>query len=210
MPAMTERPFAPACERNQGPILQVLQRHLQGDERVLEIASGTGQHALHFTAALPRLRWQCTDLPDRLAGIDQWLSDGDPHRLPSPRPLDALAGEWPQQTYDAVYTANSFHIMPWGGGLAVFAALPALLVQGGRLIVYGPFRVGGEFVSPSDAQFDASLQARDPAMGLRDLEQVADLAERVGLQLLEHVAMPANNHCLVWTMAAADGNAHHQ
>jgi len=200
-PADPVRPFAPACERNQAPILDVLRRHLGGGERVLEIASGTGQHALHFTQQLPELRWQCSDLPDRLAGIRQWLADGDGRRLPAPLPLDALEGQWPPGRFDAVFTANSFHIMPWAGVQGVFRRIAEVLEPDGSLIVYGPFRVGGDFVAESDARFDDSLRQRDPDMGLRDLERVDELARASGLGLVEHCPMPANNHCLVWRFA---------
>ena len=196
------RPFAPACERNREPILEVLRAHLPARVDVFEIASGTGQHAVHFASRWPELRWQCSDVPERLDGIQAWLSEGDSQQLPAPRPLDALRGPWPRQTYDAVFTANSFHIMPWAGVEAVFEGLTGLLKAQGWLVVYGAFRVNGQFVSASGAEFDANLQARDRAMGLRDLEAVDALASRAGLVRRAHHAMPANNHCLVWQREA--------
>lgn len=196
------RPFAPACERNRGPILEVLREHLPARVEVFEIASGTGQHAVHFASRWPELRWQCSDLPERLPGIQAWLAEGNPQQLPAPLPLDALHGPWPARTYDAVFTANSFHIMPWAGVEAVFKALTERLKPRGQLIVYGPFRLKGRFVSASDAEFDASLQARDESMGLRDLEAVDALATRAGLVRRARHAMPANNHCVVWQREA--------
>lgn len=194
------RPFAPACERNRDPILQVLREHLPAQPHVFEIASGTGQHAVHFTANWPGLRWQCSDLPERLPGVESWLRQGDRAQLPVPLELDALGGRWPSKRFDAVFTANSFHIMPWAGVQATFEAVPDLLKRGGQLIVYGPFRINGEFVADSDVRFDADLRARDAKMGLRELGAVEALAAAAGLVRRAQHAMPANNQCVVWQL----------
>ena len=193
-----ERPHAPACARNREPIAKVLAQHLQGDESVLEIGSGTGEHAVFFAQRFPSLNWQCSDLPERLPGIAAWLAET---RLPPPVPLDAIGGPWPQQTFDAVFTANSLHIMPWQAVEALFAGLPNVLAPGARLIVYGPFKYGDAFTSASNADFDASLRARGQGHGIRDFEAVDALAQQAGLQLVEDHTMPANNQCIVWRKA---------
>ncbi|MDR7068778.1 cyclopropane fatty-acyl-phospholipid synthase-like methyltransferase [Pseudoxanthomonas japonensis] len=193
----TDKPFAPSCERNQGPILEVLQRHLGDTRRVLEVGSGTGQHAVHFAAAMPWLAWQCSDRADNLPGIAQWLDDA---ALPNPRQAIELDvdGSWPRNTFDAVFTANSLHIMGWPQVEAFFAGVGAVLELGGLLTVYGPFNYGGEFTSDSNRAFEQWLKDRDPVSGIRDFEAVDALARGIGLVLIEDNAMPANNRCVVW------------
>lgn len=197
MQLMTEKPFAPSCERNQGPILDVLQRHLGDTRRVLEVGSGTGQHAVHFAAAMPWLTWQTSDRADNLPGITAWLDDMALPNTPLTIELD-VDGPWPDATFDAVFTANSLHIMGWPQVEAFFAGVGQVLAKGGLLIVYGPFNYGGEFTSDSNRTFEQWLKDRDAASGIRDLEAVDALARRIGLLLLEDNAMPANNRGLVW------------
>jgi SAM-dependent methyltransferase len=192
-----QKPFSPACERNRAPILQVLQRHLPLARRVLEIGSGTGQHAVYFAAAMPWLCWQCSDRAEHLAGIAQWLDEAALANTPRPWPLD-VSGRWPEASFDAIYTANTLHIMGWDAVQALFAGIGNTLQTGGHVIVYGPFNDGGRYSSESNRQFDQSLKARDPRSGIRDFEAVDALARSVGLVLQEDVAMPANNRCLVW------------
>ncbi|CAN7542512.1 DUF938 domain-containing protein [Pseudoxanthomonas sp. LjRoot143] len=194
---MTEKPFAPSCERNRGPILEVLQRHLSETRRLLEVGSGTGQHAVHFAAAMPWLTWQTSDRADNLPGITAWLDD---MALPNTPPTIELNvdGPWPDATFEAVFTANSLHIMGWPQVEAFFAGVGQVLAKGGLLIVYGPFNYGGEFTSDSNRAFEQWLKDRDAASGIRDFEAVDALARRIGLVLLEDNAMPANNRCLVW------------
>ncbi len=196
------KPFSAACERNRGPILEVLRAELAGDERVLEIGSGTGQHAVHFAAAMPGLLWQCTDRAEALDGIRAWLQEARLPNTPPPRELDVRRGPWPAPV-DVVYTANTLHIMDWTAVQALFAALPAVLRPGGRLIVYGPFKCHGAHTAESNAAFDASLRARDPSMGVRDREAVEALAAAAGLERVAVHAMPANNQCLVWRRTGA-------
>ena len=190
-----QRPHAPACARNREPIAAVLDEHLNGDESVLEIGSGTGEHAAFFAQRFPKLQWQCSDLPERLPGIAAWLAET---RLPPPIPLDAIGGPWPQRQFDAVFTANSLHIMPWEAVKALFAGLPAVLDGGTRVIVYGPFKYDGQYTSASNADFDASLRARGQGHGIREFADVDALAQRAGLVLVNDHAMPANNQCIVW------------
>lgn len=193
----TEKPFAPSCERNQEPILDVLQRHLGDTRRVIEVGSGTGQHAVHFAAAMPWLSWQSSDRADNLPGIALWLDDAALANTPRALELD-VDGPWPDARFDAVFTANSLHIMGWPQVEAFFAGVGQVLDQHGLLVVYGPFNYGGEFTSDSNRAFEQWLKDRDPASGIRDFEAVDALARRIGLVLLEDNAMPANNRCLVW------------
>lgn len=197
---MTDRPYAPSCDRNREPILQVLRRHFADRRHVLEIGSGTGQHAVHFAAALPQLVWQCSERPEHLPGIAQWLAAAALPNTPPALALDVQAGPWPAAGYDAVFTANTLHIMGWPAVQAFFAGVGRLLTDSerGTLAVYGPFNYGGTFSSDSNREFDAWLKARDAASGIRDAEAVAALAQAQGLALQEDVAMPANNRCLVW------------
>jgi len=191
------RPFAPSCDRNQGPILEVLQRHLAEARRVLEIGSGTGQHAVHFAAAMPWLTWQSSDRADNLPGIAAWVDEAALPNTPPAVELD-VDRRWPAARFDAVFTANSLHIMGWPQVEAFFAGVGGILEQNGLLIVYGPFNYGGDFTSDSNRAFEQWLKARDPASGIRDFEAVDALARAIGLALVEDNAMPANNRCLVW------------
>lgn len=195
------KPDAPACARNRDPILQVLRTHFARYRNVLEIGSGTGQHAVYFAAAMPWLEWQCSDRPEYLPGIDAWRVEVGLANTPAPLPLDVAIGPWPARSFDAVFTANSLHIMGWAEVEAFFAGLSSVLAEQATLVVYGPFNYAGEFSSDSNRDFDASLRARDPRMGIRDFEAVDALASRIGLVLVEDVAMPANNRCLVWHRA---------
>lgn len=191
------KPHSPACERNREPILGVLRRHLAHARTVLEIGSGSGQHAVHFAAAMPWLVWQCTDRAAYLPGIGLWLDEAGLPNTPAPLELD-VAGRWPLQRFDAVFSANTLHIMGWEEVRAFFGGMEDTLAQDARLIVYGPFNYGGAYTSDSNRQFDASLRARDPRMGIRDFEAVNALARDIGMRLAEDNAMPANNRCLVW------------
>jgi hypothetical protein len=192
-----DKPHAPACDRNRDPILAVLRECFAGRSRVLEIGSGTGQHAVHFAAALARLTWQCTDREEHLAGIRMWLDEAALPNTPPPIALD-VNGRWPRGRYDAVFSANTLHIMGWPEVERLFAALPGVLDDDATLAIYGPFNLGGTFTSDSNAAFDASLRARDPRQGLRDAEAVDALARGAGFASFESHAMPANNRCLVW------------
>lgn len=207
---MDGKPFSPACERNREPILAVLQRHFAGRHDVLEVGSGTGQHAVHFAAAMPWLTWQCSDRAEYLPGIRMWLEEARLANMPPPVELDVAVGPWPaplpalpparkrQRTFDAAFTANSLHIMGWPEVEAFFAGLATALADDATLAVYGPFNYAGTFSSDSNRAFDASLRARDPRMGIRDIEAVDALARAIGLRLVDDVAMPANNRGVVW------------
>lgn len=195
---MADKPFSPACERNREPILAVLRKHFAASRRVLEIGSGTGQHAVHFAAAMPSLTWQCSDVAEHLPGIEAWLSDAALPNTPSPIELDVARGPWPRNRFDAVFSANTLHIMGWPEVEAFFAGLQTVLGDQGTLVVYGPFNQGGDYTSNSNREFDGWLKARDPRSGIRDFEAVDALARAIGMALAEDVAMPANNRCLAW------------
>ncbi len=195
--AVMDKPFSPACERNREPILAVLRRHFAGTREVLEIGSGTGQHAAHFAAAMPWLTWQCSDRAEHLPGIRMWLEEAALPNAPLPLELD-VAGPWPTQRYGAVFSANTLHIMGWPEVEAFFRGVSGALHETGILAIYGPFNYDGDYTSDSNRDFDAWLKARDPCSGIRDFEAVDALARGIGLQLLEDVALPANNRCLVW------------
>ncbi len=201
---MTSKPHSPSCERNQAPILAVLRTHFADRREALEIGSGTGQHAVHFAAAMPWLRWQCSDREDALPGIRLWLDEAELANTPLPIALQAVLVPQPglapplSSRYDAVFTANTLHIMGWLEVQALFAGLATTLADEAVLAVYGPFNEGGDFTSESNRAFDDSLKARDPRSGIRDVEAVRALAEGIGLRAVADVAMPANNRMLVW------------
>ena len=198
---MPAKPHSPASERNRDPILGVLQPFFADRLRVLEIGSGTGQHAVHFARALPWLRWQATDRHANLAGIRTWLDEAALANAPPPLELD-VTGVWPLETFDAVFSANTLHIMSWTEVETMFAALPGATTADAKLAIYGPFNVGGRFTSDSNAAFDASLKAQSPAMGIRDVAAVDALARAAGFELVDDVPMPANNRMRLWHRGA--------
>jgi hypothetical protein len=153
---------------------------------------------VYFAAALPHLAWQCSDRAENLPGIRAWLSDAQLPNTPEPIELDVARGPWPSERFDAVFSANTLHIMAWDEVQAMFAGLDGLLADNATVAIYGPFNVGGRFTSDSNAAFDADLKARATHMGLRDVEAVDALARSIGLRRVDDIAMPANNWCLVW------------
>lgn len=195
---MIDKPFSSACERNRDPILAVLRSHFADRRRVLEIGSGSGQHAVHFAAALPHLVWQTSDRAENLPGMQRWLDEAALPNTPAPLAVDVTADAWPGDSFDAVFSANTLHIMSWAAGEAMFAALPSVTTAAAKLVIYGPFNYDGKYTSASNAEFDASLKALAPHMGIRDFEAVDALAHAAGFALIDDVAMPANNRILVW------------
>ena len=200
---MTDDPrlFAPSAARNRDPILHALRPHLPRAGTVLEVASGTGEHLAHFAAALPGLSWQPTDPgPERRASIDAWTAG-----LPNVRPalaLDAASPAWPVPSADAVLCINMIHIAPWEATRGLLAGAARVLPPGGLLALYGPFRRAGQSMEPGNAAFDADLRMRDPAWGLRVLEDVAALAASSGLGPPDVVAMPADNRLVLFRRLA--------
>lgn len=195
-------PFAPACERNKVPILAQLLNILPGTGALLEIGSGTGQHAVYMAPRFPHMTWQPTDLEAELEGLRARLEAEGCHQIQSPVPLDVAVGPWPEQLFEAAFSANTAHIMGWPEVCAMFEGIGGCLIAGGVFCLYGPFNRGGGFTAPSNAAFDADLRARDPRMGLRDVEQLARLAECHQMRLDEELAMPANNFLLVFVRDA--------
>lgn len=191
------KPFSQACANNQGPIGVHLSTHLAGCTRVLEIGSGTGQHAVHFAEILPHLHWHTSDLAVNHPGINAWIDDYPGDNLHRPVSLD-VTQPWPELNADAVFSANTLHIMAWPMVEALFANINRVLTSPAMLVVYGPFKYDGQFTSASNAQFDEFLKMRNPQQGIRDFEAVNVLAERAGFTLEHDHAMPANNQLLVW------------
>ncbi|SDH35691.1 DUF938 domain-containing protein [Roseospirillum parvum] len=200
------RQFAPASARNQEPILEVLRRVLPVRGTVLEVASGTGQHAAHFAAALPHLVWQPSD-PDRVArdSIAAWAEQAGLPNLAPPLDLDTRQTPWPLARVDALVCINMLHIAPWGAAEALFAGAAQVLAPGAPFYLYGPYRIGGQHTSPGNAAFDDSLKQRDPGFGVRDLERVKHLAETSGFGFREITAMPANNYSVVFERLPSAG-----
>ncbi len=194
------KPHAPACDRNRDPILAVLRELLpasNGSTRVLEIGSGTGQHAVHFAEHLPHLYWQTSDLADRLPGIRLWLAEAGLANLPDPLALDVDAFA-AASGYDAVFTANTAHIVCMASVDRMLEGAAAALRAGGLMMMYGPFMRDGRHTSEGNRRFDASLRASSPGSGIRDVTAMNEAAGRHGLVPHREVAMPANNLILVW------------
>lgn len=187
----------PATQRNREPILAVLREWLPARGRVLEVASGSGEHITWFAQALPDIFWQPTDLEvAHLASVDAWVAHLGLSNVAPARRLDVTVDRWPDGPWDAVYCANMIHIAPWEATVALMRGAAAAVRPGGLLLTYGPYRVDGAHTAASNAAFDASLTARDPRWGVRDLGEVAAVAE--GFVLERRVEMPANNFTLVW------------
>ena len=207
---MTPNPFSPSADRNKQPILDVLQGQLPSRGLALEIASGTGQHAAWFMAALPNWNWQTSDVDaNALPGISQWLAQSDGNRAPTPVRLDVCDARWPSQgaefaqRFDLIYCANMLHIAPWACCAAVMQGCDRYLAAPGLLVLYGPYLEADVTTAPGNAAFDQGLRARNPAWGLRAREDVEAQAARVGLVLRARHAMPANNLLLVFERQTA-------
>lgn len=198
------KPHAESCEKNKEVILAVLREIFAERRHVLEIASGTGQHAVHFGRELPHLTWQTSELPQHHEGIRMWLDEAQlPNVLP-PLALDVNDEHWPLSGVDAVFNANTVHIISWPQVERLFAHIARALAPGGCVCLYGPYNYGGNFTSESNARFDVWLKNRDPDSGVRDFEAVNELAAAHGLDLLRDIEMPSNNRILVW-MATGSG-----
>ncbi len=198
------KPFSQACVNNQQPILEVLRSYFNNPSTLLEIGSGTGQHAVYLAHHLPHLQWQPTDLAIHLDGIQLWLDEAALENILPPLALNVADKVWPIQKIQAAFTANTLHIMSWENVVLSFQQLGEYLLPNAIFCSYGPYNIGGQYTSDSNAQFDRWLKRRDPLSGIRNIEDLQSLAESVGMQLLEVVEMPANNKILVWQKVSAN------
>ena len=194
-----EKPYAPAPARNAAPILDVLRHELRDCSTVFEIGSGTGQHAVTFAAALPRVTWQTSDLEQSHDGIRAWIAAVGAVNVRPPLQFDVLSAVPPSSRYDAVFSANTAHIMSYAAVCRMFELVGDMAGEPGVFCLYGPFSRGGRFSTQSNAEFDASLRSRNAGMGIRDLDDLEDLAAQNGMKLARVYAMPANNLLTVWT-----------
>ncbi len=200
---MSQKPFAPSTERNSLPILEVIRREFEHASTVLEIGTGTGQHAVCFGNALHHLHWQTSELIENHAGIHAWLDEAGLPNVSKPIELDVMTAEVLPQDYDAVFSANTAHIMSYEAVVKMFSLVGKALREDGIFCLYGPFRQGDEFNTQSNADFDRSLRERNPEMGIRDIEALDKLGESGGMARERLYAMPANNCLAVWKKRAA-------
>lgn len=198
---MIKKPFSQACENNKAPILSVLKKAFICVSSVLEIGSGTGQHAVYFAEHLAHINWQPSDVAAHLPGINFWLEEAQLANLNPPLALNVLDENWPVMNTQAVFTANTLHIMGKSEVECFFGKLSEVLEQGGKFCCYGPFNYGGHFTSESNARFNDWLYAQNPKSAIRDFEWIEVLANNAGLQLIEDHDMPANNRLLEWMKA---------
>lgn len=199
------KPFSESCEQNKAVILETIQPLLVSCHNLLEVGSGTGQHAIHFAQAMPHIQWFTSDRHDALNGIQMWVDeyrvDGQLNNLHAPVTLDVTQHDWPALTVDAVFTANTLHIMHWNEVQIFFKRGAQLLNDDGLMLVYGPFNYNGQFTSESNQRFEGWLKSRDPHSGIRDFSDLDELAKENGLTLLADYEMPANNRILCWQKA---------
>ena len=192
-------PFSAACERNKDPILEVLRVRFADRAQVLEVGSGTGQHAVHFARALTHVIWHPTEQLAYLSDLTERVKLEGSHNLRVPTLLDVRQAVWPLRAVDAMFTANTLHIMSWLEVMALFHGIGTVLAPGGVLCIYGPFRYQGRYTSDSNRDFDRMLQERDPESGMRDIDAITSLARQYGMELAADHDLPANNRLLVFT-----------
>ena len=192
------KPYSESCDQNRDPIFEVIQPLLKASKKVLEVGSGTGQHAVYFAKKMPHLIWQTSDQQPYHEGIKLWLADAQLDNTPTPIALNVSSDTWPDEQFDVVFSANAVHIMGWDNVVDFFANAPKLLNSGGLFILYGPFNYNQQYTSESNARFDIWLKQRDPQSGIRDFEALDKLANNAGMKIKEDYALPANNRILVW------------
>lgn len=190
--------YSQACEENRDPILAVIREIFADAHNILEIGSGTGQHAVYFARHLPHLTWQPADLPENNASIQAWREESGLENVLPPIELDVTTNAWPDGVYDGLFSANTTHIMSLSEVQNMFSGIGNLLQTGALCCLYGPFNYYGAFTSDSNKQFDNWLKSRDPASGIRDFEVIAELADANGFVLMDDIEMPVNNRLLVW------------
>lgn len=195
------KPYSESCEQNRAPILSVLSKRLSNAKNLLEIGSGTGQHAVYFAPELPDLHWQTSDCPEYHPAIHAWLDDAVISNIAYPLSLNVLVHEWPTVHYDAVFSANTVHIMDRAAVIALFSGVGSVLKKGAEFILYGPFNYDGRYTSESNARFDQWLLQRGEGSCIKDFEWLNELAAANGLSLVDDIEMPANNRILVWVKA---------
>lgn len=195
---MHQKPFAESCEQNKLPILEVLKIEFADKKNILEIGSGTGQHAVFFAEQLPHLTWHTSERAENIPGILAWLKDSPANNVMAPFELDVNQEQWPDKLFDGVFSANTAHIMSWPEVEKMFAGIGKILDKGGRFCLYGPFNYHQQYTSESNARFDAWLKEQDPRRGIRDFDDLNQLAEKAGMKLKNDYEMPANNRILVW------------
>lgn len=193
-----KKPYSVACANNRQPILEVIEVLFADCKSVLEIGSGTGQHAVYFAEKLPHLSWQSSDLQAHHAGIELWLNEANLPNTPPPLTLDVTRTPWPALDVDAVFCANTIHIISWASVEAMLTGVGKLLPDSGLLVLYGPFNYNNAYTSDSNAAFDKWLKQRDPDSGIRNFEDVRRLANAAALHLQHDYAMPANNRLNCW------------
>lgn len=189
--------FSESCIQNQNPILSIIKPLLVNTSTVLEIGSGTGQHAVYFAEHMPHLIWQASDQSQYLPSVNAWINDTNLDNLPSAIELD-VTQPWPDIKAEAIFSANTTHIMSWEMVADFFHGVGQALEIGGLFILYGPFNYQGQYTSQSNANFDLWLKDRDPRSAIRDYEALNQLAQKSGLHLINDFAMPANNRILYW------------
>ncbi len=195
---MNGKPYAESCEQNRAPILAVLKTWLTEPGLLLEIGSGTGQHAAGMAGELPHLRWQPTDVAENLPGIRRWRDDSGCENILEPLELDVAQTTWPIEQCDYVFTANTCHIMSWPLVCRMFEGVCGVIRSGGLFLIYGPFNYHGQYTAASNARFDQWLKTRDPDSGIRDIDELLPLAARHHMTLEADIEMPVNNRILVW------------
>jgi len=195
---MSDKSFSQACENNKKPILNILEKSFFNSRNILEIGSGTGQHAVYFAENLPNLNWQTSDCQENIVGINSWIDSVKIKNLKRPIELDVNQFDCPIENIDGIFTANTLHIMSWQSVINFFAGIKKFLQKEGVLCVYGPFNYSGKFTSDSNLQFDIWLKQQESHRGIRDFEKITELAEEADLVLIGDHAMPANNRLLEW------------
>ena len=192
------KPYSVACDNNRQPILEIIEVLFANCKEILEIGSGTGQHAVYFAEKLSHLIWHSSDMQENHAGIELWLSEAKLPNTPPPLILDVTRAHWPELKVDAVFCANTIHIIGWDSVKAMMAGVGKLLPDNGMLVLYGPFNYNNAYTSDSNARFDIWLKQRDPESGIRNFEDVEKLANAAGLYIQQDYAMPANNRLICW------------
>lgn len=199
MPNTVNKPFADSCVENRGPIQQVLQQYVTDRATVLEVGSGTGQHAVYFAEAFPHLSWQTSDLLENHAGIQAWLDESALPNLLPPILLDSM-GPWPDAQYDLIFSANTLHIMSRQAVQQFFIQAPRCMHKNSVMLVYGPFNYNGQYSSESNVRFDSWLKQRNAESCIKNFEWLQDIAAESGLECVKDHEMPANNRILAWQL----------